>query len=472
MTFIPILVFWVLLLVGLLARGPFLVYLLFGSMSFGSLAVIPPELTQGLSLTPPPIIALAIMLKYLGAPNGVSRALYIALSPSHGLLLFLFWVIALWTTLFMPRIFAGTVTVIPLKIENYVTGQPLQVTSQNLSQMVYLTISILTVFVCALIFRPPAMRQHVLAAICFGGGVLVVTGVLDLAGLSPFLDIFRTANYSYLTDVEISNVKRITGLMPEASSYGSSAVGFLAAIYFYRRAIVSKRLRVYGAPFLVILLALFSFLSTSSTAYVGLSLFAFMALCEWLWRGFMLEKRSPMREGLLSEFWIVVGGLCIIYLTALTAPSLFRPFLDLVDTIIFQKASSDSYAERSMWTAVSLSALWETWGLGVGLGSTRASNGVVAIFSNTGILGGVLYYTFLVQTVLRAPAPDDQIGAAILNAVRFYLPVVFIMGVLSGTTADFGVLNASIFGLACATAAGSMTTASPRPSEGLSNVGS
>ena len=39
--------------------------------------------------------------------------------------------------------------------------------------------------------------------------------------------------------------------------------------------------------------------------------------------------------------------------------------------------------------AVSLQALWDTWGLGVGVGATRASNGVVAVFSNSGIAGGL-----------------------------------------------------------------------------------
>lgn len=453
MEFVSIILFWVLLLAAVLSRGPFIFYLLFGSMAFGSFAVIPPELTQGLSFTPPPIIALVIIFIYGGGKNGLSRMLSIALRPSQCLLLSLFWIVAIWVTLFMPRIFAGMVTIIPMRLEEATNGVPLYPTPQNISQIVYLSISVMTVFACALAFRERKIRQHVLGALCVGGAMVVLTGILDLAGLGPYLDMFRTATYVYLTDVEIANVKRVVGLMPEASSFGSLAVGFLTAIYFLRRAIARAWARRILAPCLIVLLALFALLSTSSAAYGGLAVFACVAAAEWLWRLLMAEKGSRAREGLVLEFWALVLGLASVYLLALFNPAIFNPFIDLINTIIFQKASSGSFEERSMWTAVSLNALFATWGLGVGMGGTRASNGLVAVFSNTGLAGGLLYYGFLIQTYLRRAAPGDQEAAVILTAVRFYMPPVLVMGILVGTSADFGVMNACIYALAAATAA-------------------
>ena len=93
MTFIPIVIFWVLLLLALISRGPLIFILLFCSMSFGSLSVIPPELAQKFSFTPPPIVALAIIFKYAGGANGLSRMLELALRPAQCLLLFLFWLV-------------------------------------------------------------------------------------------------------------------------------------------------------------------------------------------------------------------------------------------------------------------------------------------------------------------------------------------------------------------------------------------
>jgi hypothetical protein len=453
MSFIPVILFWTLLLVGVASRGPLIFYLLFGSMSFGSLAVIPPEFTSNLSLTPPPIVALAIVLVYATGPSGVARMVDIALRPSQCLFLFLFWIVAVWVTLFMPRIFAGQISIIPMRLETASFGDPLYPTPQNISQLVYLTISVVMVVACALIFRSPATRQHLLSALCFGGGMVVLTGLLDLAGLGPYLDIFRTATYAYLTDVEIADVKRVVGLMPEASAFGGLAVGFLSAIYFFRRAIISPRLRLYVAPCLIVLLALFALLSTSSAAYAGVAVFGLVASVEWLWRLLMTARGSQAREGLAVEFWAIVCGLAALYLVAIAKPSLFDPFIKLIDTIVFQKTASDSFEERSMWTAVSLKALFDSWGLGVGMGATRASNGIVAVFSNTGIAGGLLYYGFMLQTLLRRAQAEDLTAAAILNAVRFYMPPVLIVGVLVGTAADFGIMNACIYGLAAATAA-------------------
>src|SRR5690606_20529052 len=152
---------------------------------------------------------------------------------------------------------------------------------------------------------------------------------------------------------------------------------------------------------------LFALLSTSSAAYAGLGVFGSAAATEWSWRLLTAREGSRAREGLVVEFWVILLGLTAIYLLALTFPALFNPFLQLIDTIIFQKTESDSFEERSMWTAVSLAALVDTWGLGVGMGSTRASNGIVAVFSNSGVVGGLLYYGFMLQTFLRSAAPGD-----------------------------------------------------------------
>lgn len=448
MDLIPVILFWGLLLIGMTSRGPFIFYLLFGSMSFGSLAVIPPAFTQGLSFTPAPIIALAIIFIHAGGRNGLSRMLDIALRPSQCLLLFLFWIVAIWVTLLMPRIFAGAVTIIPMKLEESTSGDPLYPTMQNISQLMYLTISIVMVFACALAFRAASTRQHLLAALCVGGAVVILTGILDLLGLGPYLDMFRTAQYSYLTDVEIADVKRVVGLMPEASSYGSLAVAFLSAIYFFRRAVVSSWLRLYGAPCLIVLLALFALLSTSSTAYGGLGVFGCVAAAEWFWRLLATAKGSRAREGLVAEFWAIVLGLAAVYVLMLTYPAIFNPFLKLLDTIVFKKTASDSFEERSMWTAVSFQALVDTWGLGVGLGATRASNGVVAVLSNTGVIGGLFYYGFMLQTFLRRSRSGAPVDAPMLNAVRFYMPPVFITDVLAGTSADFGIMSACIYAVA------------------------
>jgi len=467
MDYIPIILFWILLGVSLFVPGPFIFYLLFACLPFGSFAVIPTDITQGLTLTPPPVIAVFIVILYAGGKNGVSNLLDVALKPSQGLLLFLFWLVTIWVTLFMPRLFAGAAAVIPMKLEEMTTGVPLQPTQQNLSQLLYLSISILTVLVCANAFRSQATRQHILSAICVGAAMTIFTGILDLASqylpLDPLLSVFRTGTYAFLTDVEIANVKRVVGLMPEASSYGTLVVSLLGGIYFFRRAMTNSFLRLWIAPCLIALLAVFALLSTSSTAYAGLGILALVAAIEWVVRAVHAAPGTRFREGLQMEFWALVAALTLVYLFVLFKPSLFDPLLDLLDTLIFKKTSSDSFEERSMWTTVSLQALWDTWGLGVGLGATRASNGIVAVFSNSGIAGGILYYSFLLQVAFFRPRRGDETGAALLVAIRAYMIPVLFMGILSATSADFGVMNGCIYALALAAAGSRSASLRPLP---------
>lgn len=456
MDYIPIVLFWILLGVSLFMPGPFIFYLLFASLPFGSFAVIPTDITQGLTLTPPPVIAVFIVILYAGGRNGVSNLLGVTLKPSQCLLLFLFWLVTIWVTLLMPRLFAGAVTVIPMKLEESTNGVPLLPTQQNLSQLLYLSISLLTVFVCTSVFRSQSMRQHILAALCLGATMTILTGMLDLASqylpLDPLMSVFRTAKYALLTEDEVANVKRVVGLMPEASAYGALVVSLLAGVYFFRRGMTNRFLRLVVSPVLIGLLAIFALLSTSSTAYAGLGILALVAGIEWVFRAVKAAPGTRFREGLQTEFWALVGALTLVYLLVLFKPSLFDPLVDLLDTLIFKKTSSDSFEERSMWTAVSLQALWDTWGLGVGLGATRASNGIVAVFSNSGIVGGLLYYSFLLQIAFLQPRMGDETSEAVLVATRAYMIPVLFMGVLSATSADFGVMNGCIYALALAAA--------------------
>lgn len=67
---IPIALFWALALWGAFGKSHVLLYLFFGSMSFGAFAVIPTELTGGLTLTPTPMLALLIIMRSMLAEGG------------------------------------------------------------------------------------------------------------------------------------------------------------------------------------------------------------------------------------------------------------------------------------------------------------------------------------------------------------------------------------------------------------------
>lgn len=466
MIFIPIVLFWGLALFGFFSRKRHvLLYLFFASMPFGSFAVVPPAFTAGLTFTPTPILALLIIARTLLNPAGLKFALGAAIAPRGLLLLFLFWVVAIIVTLFMPRLFAGQVEIISMRGITFMQTDLLWPTTQNISQLTYLSISILAVFAFARLLNTPQMRQHALAAMVLGGTIAVVTGLLDFATqyvpISPLLEPFRTATYALLTDVEVMNAKRVVGLMPEASAFGSLSLTFLTLLYFFRRAMENDVLRNKAAPVLIGLLLIMAWLSTSSATYIGLAIFGILAAAEWLWQA-LSSGRHTRRRGVGVGLYLLLAGLSGLSFIIVFMPSALDPFIGLIDRMVFQKTSTSSFEERNFWTATSWQALLDTYGLGVGVGGTRASNAFVALASNTGFLGAFLYYAFVLQSLMRQARPGDIPGATMMSAIRWSFPPGFILSLLAGTSADFGSVGAFRYGLSLGIAGSLMLAASPR----------
>jgi len=447
--------FWGLFFYGFLTNKKHVViYLLFCVMPFGSFAVITPAITR-VTLTATPIITLLIIYRAFFVQGGLDTFTNFAMRKSHLLFLFVFWVVAIFITLTMPRFFNGDVMVIPMNLSS-LYAIPLEPTTQNFTQMVYISVSVVAVFAFGVLLQDAKNRQHALKAICLASSITIVTGILDYSNqyihIDFLLDAFRNANYALAVNQEIFSSKRIVGLMPEPSVFAGLCISFMTTLYFFRRAIDNDILRERIAPVLIVLLIGMVWLSTSSAGLVGLGIFGFLAMIEWIWRAHTNTKSKLAKRGLIIELWIfnilLISGLSIILLK----PELLNPAIELVDTMVFKKTESSSYEERSMWTSVSWQAFIDTYGIGVGLGSTRASNGVVVLISSVGIFGALFYYGFLLQSFLRRAPKQDDYGSVMITAFRWSFLPPFLVDFLIGTTPDFGVFNAFRYGLVFAIA--------------------
>lgn len=455
MEFVVIGIFWVLLGTAYLKGGQYLLYTFFASMPFGAFAVIPPALTAGLTFTATPIVALALAARYLGSRQGAAFLLTSATDFRKLGLVSGFFAISLVVTFFAPRLFANQVYVIPVR---GLLDDPdlLRPTTQNISQIAYLGISILTIFTFGKMLRDPTLQKHVYSALLWGAVATITTGFLDFATqyipVGFILEPFRTATYALLTDVEVFGGKRVVGLMPEASSYGSVCIAFLSAIYFLRFYVDKQQPAPLPVTPVLVGLLLFTWLSKSSSAYVGLLFIFLCAICEWLWRASALERNPRRKKGLRLEFLTVGVVIISIALVLLFVPSLLDPITALFDRMVLQKTESQSFEQRSSWTAISWSALQQTFGIGVGVGSTRASNGIVAVFSGAGYVGALLYFAFVLQTTLRSPPKKDNRSKSALSGLRWTLLPVFLVNALIGTSADFGLFVAWLYGFGFALA--------------------
>lgn len=451
---LPLALFWPLAIWGMISRNPaILLYLLFGSIPFGSFAAIPPGMTGGLTFTPTPVVGMLIILRMLIQARGFQFAVGCAAAPNRMMLLFLFWVVALFSIMFYPRLFAGDVEVIPVRgiLQEAALLRP---TTQNISQFGYLSISIFLVVAFAYMLRDQAMRLVALRAFCFGGVVAAATGILDFASqflpLDPILAPFRTATYALAVDVIVLGGKRVVGLMPEASAYGGVCLAFLCGIYFLRRAIPEHAIKDRYLLVLIGTLVFFTWQSKSSGAMGALGIFGALALVEWYWRVNRKRREAQERRQLRSEGRIAYALILAVLVVGIAAPVIFEPLIEQFERMVLTKRESHSFEERGFWRQTSWDAALATYGIGVGVGGTRASSSVVSVISQTGFLGALLFYGFVLQTYLRRPSRQQPDAPQILIAFRFaYLPPFMLSSLVGGI--NFGTFNAFLFGIVAAT---------------------
>ncbi len=442
----PGIIFWLLLIWGTFSSGPVLLYLLMASMAFGTLAVVPPAITGGTTILPTAVCAAVLVGKLLLNRSAVAWIVTATLRVRMLGLLALFIAVALIGAAFLPHLFAG-IPVIPFRPAGAVViPSPLHASGANFTQSAYLLLSVLTVFAFAYLQRRPGFQKHLCNAMLIGAAVTVATGLADIVaqnvGLQTLLDPFRNATYSLLTDADILGATRIVGLMPEASAYGPLCVSF-AAILIVLRSFYETPIQRSLCTLLVLALLMMGWLSISSTAFLCLVTFGAVYVIDW-WRR-MASRSAAGRRGLSIEF--AAGAMILLVFGMLVAfdQAIFKTDVALIKDLIFDKTGSSSYAVRSTWNHIAWQAMLDTWGVGIGVGATRASNGIIAVFSNTGIVGGVIFSFFVLQTFLRRPGANGA-AAGLVTSFKLSLAVPLVADVLTATSPDFGVFVGVLIG--------------------------
>ena len=443
------LIFWPLVLWALLSRRPVALFLFFAVIPFGSFSVVPIEITGGLTILPRMVVGPVLALKILMRPGGLADS-WAALTHIRRLgLLSCFMLIAVIVTLFAPRLFAGAVNVIGVSSTHVEVLQP---TGTNISQLIYLFASYVMVLALFLAMKTAADRQRMVLALLLGGAVAVVTGLLDVVTHgTQILAPFRTAAYAMLTGQEILGSQRIVGLMPEASAYSAVCVFFGCSLYFLRDGITLNHR--WSILYMVIVAAdlLLAAMATASTGLLGLGAFGLIVGLDWA-RRLVSGRTHAERARVFRHFSLAGAALLVAAVFLLLRPDIFRPAVEMIDTAIFKKTTSDSFTERSMWNRVSLQALVDTFGVGVGVGATRTSSWPVAVLSCTGGLGALAMGCFLAQRFLLSGAELDEPDRRMLAGAKLALIVVLVPGAVSGTLVDFGPLNAALFAMTAALA--------------------
>jgi hypothetical protein len=349
--------------------------------------------------------------------------------------LMIYAVVGAWL---FPRLFAGQTSVfVQSTTRRGIVESPLAPVSGNITQTGYFVLGGLTaIALCILLLhdRMDGIRRGFFLWCGLHAGMGLLDLIAKLAGAGDILWPIRTASYAMLTEVMEGGFWRITGANSEASSFGGGALVCLAFCYVYWRKTKSRLARGLSALLLVLLL-----LSTSSTAYVGLAILVIPVALSIL-RSFLSGHID--RDEILIIALLAIGGATVLTII-LYDEGFFASFVHLMDSMVLNKAASPSGQERAYWNIKSLQAFIDTSGLGVGLGSSRASSWPIAVVSQLGLVGGVMMATLLLVVfrgmgnLKRYIDPETN---AVVAGVRASALASIVAGSFSSGSADPGMI--------------------------------
>jgi hypothetical protein len=353
---------------------------------------------------------------------------------------------------FFPRIFSGLTEINAIGATEYgpsVMLTPLAPVGGNVSQTIYLLADLCVFIIVDVYCRGEAeIRTVVKAMILFSVGNILFA-FLDLltfyTNTSYMLDFIRNAQYAFHVDEVTSGLKRIAGSFTETSSFSYATIG---AFSFNSSMFICGRWpRLTGSISIISLVLLI--LSTSSTAIASLPAVASMLYILALFRILATPGRSTV---LISAIIAPLFLFCLFLALALNDDAVAYA-QDIINVTLIDKSSSQSGLERASWNVAAFNNFVDTYGLGAGLGSVRASSFVMAVLGNIGFVGFFVFVIFLLLTLFpRVPA--DLFVRDVNTSSRVACLSLLVAATVSGSLVDLGLTFYVFVALAYTGAAG------------------
>ena len=348
---------------------------------------------------------------------------------------------------FLPRLFADATMIVPLGVADrpLTSGVvSLAPVSSNLTQTVYMVADLACFLLVAAIGSTAQGFRAVVTGLVAYAALNILFAALDVVtaaiGAQDILKFIRNAQYTFHDNDQVNGMKRIVGSWPEASAFAGTtlgAFGFTSTLWLCGR---SPR---WGGA-----LALTSFaliiLSTSSGGLVAapacLALFYVTAVMR---SGTSPDCGNSNAVVIFAPLVAVAVGLAIVL-----QDDLFNSIYDYVDLAILSKSTSSSGMERGSWNTYGLQNFFDTYGMGVGLGTARTSSFLVAVLSNVGIPGALFFLLFITMALGPSRAMARSFTADIQLAARNGCLCLLAGSLVVGPTVDLGLLFFILAGLA------------------------
>jgi len=299
-------------------------------------------------------------------------------------------------------------------------ASPFHLDRENFTQVAYLIENICLVYILAHQGArqafPILLKDWDRAMVCglwFSAAVCLWQFASLYGGLYFPSDFFYSnAGYNRADSQSMVGLFRINGPFEEPSTLGYAFTGFLLFAWL--------RYRLYPTAFSVAMIAACIFcmlVSTSTTAYFGGFLFGCIVLYDVAaQRLHLLSKDFRLSSG-------QIAAIAIIVVAVLGGGFIVARNWEAIDAIlqmtIFQKSESSSFQQRAFADTLGIQVFMQTYGIGLGLGSHKPNSLVIALLSNTGIVGTVLFGTWLYILLRPIRGPFDSATLAMLRrAIR------------------------------------------------------
>ena len=376
-------------------RGVVMVFL---TMPFDSAAAVNLRGLGSITLTDATVLALAISLAlHARRFPGLMRS--ITAGPFMPAMILLLVIVGIGAV-FLPRVFHQSTEVYAFLRGAggpRITLTPLHPTGSNIGQTFRIGMSGLVFFLMLHVFRTAQGVRIAMQAMIVASTAHVMLSVADL--MTPLigrslLGPLRTAMVNVLDNQVLFGMRRLIAGFPEPSGFGAYTIGlygFWLRLWFGRGSVLAGMMTL---AMLALLLR-----STSSAAYANLILFT-GALLIWHVRT-TRGGRRPMLiyAALMAAVPGAVGA-------AVLVQELLPVARDFLDTTLWSKLNSHSGSTRMAWNMQALTNLVDTYGMGAGIGSVRASGWVFACLGNLGLVGTAVYL-WLVARVLLVRLPGS-----------------------------------------------------------------
>jgi hypothetical protein len=264
--------------------------------------------------------------------------------------------------------------------DEVVRGTPLVYSLGNVAQYGYLLLGI-----CALAYlatERTLSRALLLPGLVLGIGLSTLRLLLETVGMAWPVELFDTMpGYGYaIYD------PRLRGVFSEASVMGAFAVAALAV--FLAQYLETDRSRRWLRGWLLLGAAASAGCLLSARSATGI--LAVVVLAAVIGgRRVLRQDRSRSRY---VAYW-VLGGVTGAVVVAWRGIEVVAA----LPNVVVSKLATDSFANRFASDGAGLEILWRSWGLGVGLGSSRSSSLATTLLSCVGVIG---FLAFAVLAVL------------------------------------------------------------------------